>query len=271
MIPTQMRMDDVSQEYREFVEKFKPKKTTDDCYTPKPVYDVIADWVAEEYGLDSSDFVRPFYPGGDYVRYSYTDCSIVVDNPPFSIITEIVTFYEQHKIRYFLFAPYLTVLGIRPASCRIVTDQDITYSNGAKVATSFVTNLDTALIRTAPELARRIDKVQRDARPPEKPKYTYPDDVITSTAVGFIGKYGIDFRVYPQDAFFIRTMDAQRSHGKSLYGGGYLLSKRAAAERAAAERAAAERAAAERAAESQYKFILSPRERAIQEQLGGDR
>lgn len=256
MIPTQMRMDDVSQEYKEFVEKFKPKKTTDDCYTPKPVYDVIAGWVAEEYGLDRSDFVRPFYPGGDYVRYPYTDCSIVVDNPPFSIITEIVTFYEQHKIRYFLFAPYLTVLGIRPASCRIVTDQDITYSNGAKVATSFVTNLDAALIRTAPELARRIDKVQRDARPPEKPRYSYPDDVITSTAVGFIGKYGIDFRVYPQDAFFIRTMDAQRSHGKSLYGGGYLLSKRAAAERAA---------------ESQYKFILSPRERAIQEQLGGDR
>lgn len=64
MIPTQMRMDDVSPEYKEFVEKFKPKKTTDDCYTPKPVYDVIADWVAEEYGLDRTDFVRPFYPGG---------------------------------------------------------------------------------------------------------------------------------------------------------------------------------------------------------------
>ena len=27
--------------YEEFVEKFKPKKTTDDCYTPLVVYEVI--------------------------------------------------------------------------------------------------------------------------------------------------------------------------------------------------------------------------------------
>ena len=28
-------------EYDAFVEKFKPKKTTDDCYTPPLVYDAI--------------------------------------------------------------------------------------------------------------------------------------------------------------------------------------------------------------------------------------
>ena len=27
--------------YKEFVEKFKPKKTTDDCYTPPEIWDVI--------------------------------------------------------------------------------------------------------------------------------------------------------------------------------------------------------------------------------------
>lgn len=27
--------------YDEFVEKFKPKKTTDDCYTPPEIYEVI--------------------------------------------------------------------------------------------------------------------------------------------------------------------------------------------------------------------------------------
>ena len=37
--------------YEEFVEKFKPKKTTDDCYTPPLVYDAVAEWVAKEYGL----------------------------------------------------------------------------------------------------------------------------------------------------------------------------------------------------------------------------
>ena len=48
--------------YEEFVEKFKPKLTTDDCYTPPIVYDAVADWVAAEYKLDRSLFVRPFYP-----------------------------------------------------------------------------------------------------------------------------------------------------------------------------------------------------------------
>ena len=57
----------VGETYEEFVEKFKPKKTTDDCYTPQEVYDCVADWVAEKYGLDRSTFVRPFWPGGDYV------------------------------------------------------------------------------------------------------------------------------------------------------------------------------------------------------------
>ena len=57
------------EDYDGFVEKFKPKKTTDDCYTPEIVYNAIADWVANEYNLDKSVFVRPFYPGGDlFVR-----------------------------------------------------------------------------------------------------------------------------------------------------------------------------------------------------------
>ena len=38
--------------YEEFVEKFKPKKTTDDCYTPPSVYAVIKDWACKEYGID---------------------------------------------------------------------------------------------------------------------------------------------------------------------------------------------------------------------------
>ena len=52
-----------------------------------------------------------------------------------------------------------------------------------------------------------------------------------------------------------------RSAGKSgIFGGGLLLSRRAAAERAAAERAAAERAAA-------HMWALSERELALQEML----
>ena len=53
--------------------------------------------------------------------------------------------------------------------------------------------------------------------------------------------YGVDFRVLPEDCVFVPGLDAQKEAGKSIFGGGYLLSERAAAERAAAERAAATR------------------------------
>ena len=71
-------------EYNAFVEKFEVKKTTDDCYTPDNIYDAVADWVAKEYGLDRKNFVRPFYPGGDYEAEHYDPDAVVVDNPPFS-------------------------------------------------------------------------------------------------------------------------------------------------------------------------------------------
>ena len=59
------------EKYEQFVDKFKEKKTTDDCFTPPEIYEGIADWVAEEYGLDKRSFVRPFWPGGDYKAQEY--------------------------------------------------------------------------------------------------------------------------------------------------------------------------------------------------------
>lgn len=35
-------------DYDAFVEKFKPKKTTDDCYTPDAVYDTVLKWVEKK-------------------------------------------------------------------------------------------------------------------------------------------------------------------------------------------------------------------------------
>ena len=49
--------------YEQFVDKFKPKLTTDDCYTPPEVYDVVARWAVKEYGWEDREIVRPFYPG----------------------------------------------------------------------------------------------------------------------------------------------------------------------------------------------------------------
>ncbi|WP_052296998.1 hypothetical protein [Acidaminococcus intestini] len=35
--------------YEEFVDKFKSKLTTDDCYTPENVYETVKAWAIKEY------------------------------------------------------------------------------------------------------------------------------------------------------------------------------------------------------------------------------
>lgn len=98
-------------DYDGFVEKFKPKKTTDDCYTPPEIMEVVNSYVENRWGIDRSRFVRPFYPGGDYESFEYQTDSVVVDNPPFSIISKIKKFYLDRRIPFFLFCPSLTAFS----------------------------------------------------------------------------------------------------------------------------------------------------------------
>lgn len=221
-VERQLGLEDTNEEYKAFVDKFKPKKTTDDCYTPENVYNAIADWVAKEYSLEKSTFVRPFWPGGDYERFDYQHDSVVVDNPPFSIISRICEFYEKNGIKYFLFAPYLTNFSTRTASCHIITDATILYENGAEVNTSFLTNLDKYVVRGTPDLYQIIKKVNDEnmkAQRKSLPKYVYPFEVLTSTDVGKFSKYGVPYALSGKDAVFIRAMDAQRKVGKAIFGG----------------------------------------------------
>lgn len=277
--------DDESDEYNEFVSKFEPKRTTDDCYTPDNVYEAVAGYVAETYGVDRSKFVRPFYPGGDYQSEKYPDGCVVVDNPPFSILAEIKRYYAERGIRYFLFAPTLTLFGGRTdGECSVCVGVGVTYDNGANVNTSFATNLDDAAVITAPALYEAVSAANVEnerALRTKLPKYAYPDEVITASMVARWCKHGIDYRLEPTDCVRITALDAQKEVGKAVFGGGFLLSERASTDRASAEQtaveraaaeteraivAAAERAAAERAAATRWQ--LSERERAIVAGLG---
>ena len=266
---TRERNDDSRQdgndEYNEFLDKFELKKTTDDCYTPDKVYGAVAEWVANEYGVDRANFVRPFYPGGDYQKYKYKDSSIVVDNPPFSILSEILRWYTSHGIKFFLFAPALTLFSSSSSSCAIGAGAQIVYENGASVNTSFLTNLEMEYrFRTAPTLFRAVEDAVLDIlreTKKELSKYEYPDEVVLSSMLNRYSKYGIDFRVRREESEHVRQLDAQKESGKALYGSGYLISEKAAAEKAAAEKAAAEKAAAE-------KWKLSDREHEIVKGLG---
>lgn len=249
------------EEYQAFLEKFALKKTTDDCYTPAKVYDAVADWVAQEYGVSRADFVRPFYPGGDYQKEAYKPTDIVVDNPPFSILAEILTFYKERCVRFFLFAPTLTLFSSSSSSCSCALPLavPITYDNGAMVSTSFLTNLeDPALrLRSAPSLYAAVkvaDDEVRESLRKELPKYAYDHHIITSTWVGALSRLGIDFRVPVAESEPISALAAQKEAGKSIYGKGYIVSDRVFAERERAEREMRERV---------ERWELSDKERAI--------
>ena len=212
--------------YEDFVEKFKPKLTTDDCYTPPVVFDAIAEWVAMTYGLDRSRFVRPFFPGGDFEAQEYGPDDVVVDNPPFSILARIIRFYHARGIRFFLFAPALTLTGSECVA-RLCTGASITYENGAVVNTSFVTNLEPAdvIMRSEPELRRVImaaDLISRNEREQKKelPKYVYPPHVITAAQCNYLSAHDTRFTLRRKDAAFVRALDAQRAVSKSIFGGG---------------------------------------------------
>ena len=237
---------DDNAEYDSFVAKFKPKKTTDDCYTPPLVYAAIRDWVCKRYDIDPACIVRPFYPGGDFMNYSYPEGCLVLDNPPFSILSGICKFYLNKDIPCFLFAPSLTAFSGRSVVLKmnhIICDADITYENGAIVRTAFVTNLDKDIVaETAPDLREAIADAMRQIKSEATrtlPKYDYPMHVLTSAMLQKYARYGVAMTVRRSDCTVIGALDSQRVKKKTIFGGGLLLSERAAAERAAAERAAA--------------------------------
>lgn len=237
----QLDLFDDNPEYDAFVEKFKPKKTTDDCYTPDYIYAAVLNWAVDEYGLHDRLIVRPFYPGGDYENYTYPACGVVVDNPPFSILAKIIDFYVSKGIDFFLFAPALTVCSSAGNKCNVViSDSGIIYENGANVKTAFVTNMGTYKIHVSSELHEAIQTAQETARKEKRvelPKYKYPDEVLTAAIIQKIAGRGQTLRIPADECYFICSLDAQKKQKKGIFGGGFILSERATAERAAAERA----------------------------------
>lgn len=248
-------------EYQEFVKKFEAKRTTDDCYTPDVVYDAVAEWVASEYNVSRANFVRPFYPGGDYQKEKYKPTDIVVDNPPFSILASIIDWYNERGIRYFLFGPQLTLLGTTAKRCACIpVGVGITYANGANVNTSFATNLepDEIAFRADARLWKMVNDANREYEKTVRkqlPRFIYPREVIMSPTLSAFSRLGIDFVVKKSECCPIEELDQQREAGKAIYGKGFLLSTRLTEERERCEELRIER-------EVQYK---EERERGIRE------
>ena len=256
-------------DYDGFVEKFKPKKTTDDCFTPPEVYDAVLDWLAARADLAGKEIVRCFYPGMDYKTFDYPDGCVVVDNPPFSILAEILRNFDNWGVRYFLFAPHLTLFSTDSGNTRthIVVDFRIRYDNGALVNTGFITNLpefSKYRIIGSYALKRAIEEVQKTAKEKDKkilPVYKYPDNLVTVSSIANIINAGIDLVIRKKTSLRTRMLDSQKKYGKAIFGSGYLVSD-GEAEKLKAEKLKAEKLKAEKLKEA-IVFDLSSAEKEV--------
>lgn len=259
-------------EYDEFLEKFEAKKTTDDCYTPPLVYDAVRDFAVRYFGLEGRQIVRPFFPGADYTTEEYPEGCVVIDNPPFSIVSEIVRFYMKNKIDFFLFAPGLTLFSIASGTAKYFpVAASVTYENGARVNTGFVTNMGEYKIDTEPELWRAVTYANKlsQMKPEEAqlPVYEYPDELLSSARFKAYAERGVDVKI--KNAVFCRELESQKEAGKAIYGGGFLCSSENARKireaKMNAERIAIE---LEKVESKKTVWPLSERERAIVDSLG---
>lgn len=266
-------------DYEGFVDKFKSKLTTDDCYTPQEVYDTILDWLKKKANIEGIKIIRPFWPGGDFEKQEYPSDCIVVDNPPFSILSKIVSFFNDRNIKFFLFCPHLTCIHYTRCSTLLLTDITVEYENGAKVNTDFITNLPEFYeyaIQTCPDLKKSIALAQEKKRRSVKgklPSYKYPVNVLSVSALSSLVRNGIEFCIPRKETLFIRDLEAMKKLKKVIYGGGLLISNKSATQLEAckkeADRLEADRLEANRleAEKEKIEWVLSEKEQNLVKSL----
>ena len=189
------------------------KLTTDDCCTPDDVYDIVLDWVIDKHNLqDGTKIVRPFYPGGNYKEFDYpTDC-VVIDNPPFSILASIRKWYMKQGIKYFLYKKH--------EDCLVITERKITYTNGALVNTSFVTNLDDKnAIVTAPDLSLLLKQAKsQEVKSSKRIEKKYPKNVVSLATLGSLVRRGQSVTIPKNACCTIREIEAEKRAGLESFG-----------------------------------------------------
>lgn len=192
--------------------------TSDECYTPEPLYNYIIDWVfMHTRKADGLEICRPFYPGGDYTKEDYTE-KVVIDNPPFSILSQIVRFYEEHKVPYFLFGPSLTLLAtIRGQATNYIFphNHDVYYDNGVNVKTGFISNLFDHKIILAADMDLPSGKPK-----PKKNKVDYPEGIYNSARLSSKA-YNAEKTIYYDDISYTTTLP----DGKRIFGGGIVTNE----------------------------------------------
>ena len=226
----------VFHDYESFIAKFTDRpKTTDECWTPKDIYDAVVKYVGTVVDLTGKEILRPFYPGGDYENAEYPEDGIVIDNPPFSMFTKICAFYTRAGIPFFLFGPGMTIGSVFKYCTAVIISEQITFGNGAKIRCNFASNLygDT-LITTAPLLDRLIMSCESQDTKANLQAYEYPEELLSVSDMQTICKGGIDFSVSRSEGAIIKKL-THHPKKSGLFGEHILISTAKAAAKAAAK------------------------------------
>ena len=216
----------VFHDYESFIAKFTDNpRTTDECYTPRDVYEAVVKYVGEVYPLEDKQILRPFYPSGDYEHAEYPDDGVVIDNPPFSMFTKICQFYAERKIPFFLFGPGMTIFSCCKHGCTaIVICQSVEFENKAVVRLNFASNLfgDVAAM-TAPRLDEYIKACPSQNVKANLSKYNYPDNLLSVSRMQSMASRGVCFSVKRSECVSVKSLDGM-PRGKNLFGDHFLLS-----------------------------------------------
>lgn len=196
----------------------KKKRTSDDIMTPEANYEAVKNWAIDRFGLEGKRIVRPFWPGADYTTEEYDDDTIVIDNPPYSIERQIIRWYCQHNVRFFLYCNGLTAIHCYTTKSEtlpvgLVLVKDSIAFNESMVNVGFVTNLlEPGQLLLSGTLNDAISKSQK--RMNRGKKRSYPEHIYTAAALGKLGRDGIDTMVQ-MNKYVTHTPD-----GRHIYGGG---------------------------------------------------
>lgn len=92
--------------------------------------------------------IEPFYNGNDYTAIDYTN-KVVVDEPPFSQIMDILNYYRTNGVYFFLYIPALCDIPELTRHSRALIDTSVTLikQNDVTTFTSFITNLEPSNVK----------------------------------------------------------------------------------------------------------------------------
>ena len=215
---------------------------TDEHYTPKHIMGAVKQYAYKHGYLKKDDWIiRPFYKDNDYTKECYIN-RVVFDNPPFSIMSNIVNYYCENNIKFFLFMPGLTAFSAfhynhnKNNITIILIHDSITYSQNIAVSTAFVTNIDPyesdrICKKRGVILSSELDNMLRvsigkNPRSKNIDKQLSPSDLSNKIFnSGQLKKYIISMNYYDNIYFDVGKETYRNTEdGKSIFGCGVKLS-----------------------------------------------